>query len=276
MFKQYDGGKLDSTNFVTTDYLYVNSCGVQSTRGARFQMIRENGRVDYHILYIINGNCRVYYGGKYHALEAGNYVFYEPGHKQEYLYDEGVDTRTFWLHFHGTAVETVLKDCNLSYGPHNAEKNSRLENIFEKLVNASYPAAKQVKTYANGLLLLLLSELGGQRKNKEIPKAVAEVLEYIHLNYFLSLDIDELAKKCGLSRSRLMHVFKEVTGTSMLNYHLQFRLEKSKELLAVKSLSVAQVASMTGFEDALYFSRVFRKYVGMAPSDYRKSLRREA
>ena len=266
----YIGEQHDKFNRTSTEYLHVNSCGIQRTMGTPYRVIRKNGRVDYHILYIEKGRCRAYYDGKYHMLKEGNFIFYEPDRKHDYQFFEDCETVSFWVHFHGTGASSAISDSGICFGPHFTRKNSGAENFFQLLAKSFYPGGANQQTRLNGLLLMLLSELGDKRSETVIPDRISEVVSFIHLNYHLPLDIDYLAKMCSLSRSRFLHVFKEHMGTSPLHYPLRFKIEKAKELLTVGSLSVSQVSAMVGFEDPFYFSRVFKQYVGLPPSEFRK------
>ena len=62
--KLYIGEQQDKFNQTSSEYLHVNSCGIQRTMGAPYRVIRKNGRVDYHILYLVTGECRACYGEK--------------------------------------------------------------------------------------------------------------------------------------------------------------------------------------------------------------------
>jgi AraC-like DNA-binding protein len=68
-----------------------------------------------------------------------------------------------------------------------------------------------------------------------------------------------------------MHLFKKNIGTSVHQYHLILRMEHAKKNLAAKDFSVAEVASMSGFDDPLYFSRIFKKITGMSPKEFQKA-----
>jgi transcriptional regulator GlxA family with amidase domain len=75
-----------------------------------------------------------------------------------------------------------------------------------------------------------------------------------------------------LSPNRYSNVFKESTGTSPQQYLIDLRLQKAKELLSHTSLNIRQIASLTGFNNQLYLSRLFKKYESIPPSDYAKNL----
>ncbi|MDN5276704.1 MAG: two-component system, response regulator YesN [Clostridiales bacterium] len=70
----------------------------------------------------------------------------------------------------------------------------------------------------------------------------------------------------------LSHLFKEELNITFLEYLTMVRMEEAKKLLKDTSLSIVAIASQVGYEDASYFSKVFKKYVGISPAQYRKNL----
>ena len=74
----------------------------------------------------------------------------------------------------------------------------------------------------------------------------------------------------GLSSSYLCRIFKEETGLSMNAYITNLRMSKAGELLNDTNSYIKEVAISVGFEDQLYFSRLFKRYYGVTPSEYRK------
>ena len=79
------------------------------------------------------------------------------------------------------------------------------------------------------------------------------------------ITLQDLANVCGLSPSRLSHLFKAQVGETPLQYLEQRRIETARELLQMTSKSVAQIAYETGFNNPFYFSRVYRRRMGLPP-----------
>lgn len=99
---------------------------------------------------------------------------------------------------------------------------------------------------------------------------VEEVLKYMESNYPQSISIQSLADSLGLNRSYLHRLFKSATGASPQEYLLDLRMEKACVLLRETDLAVSIISLSVGYEDTLYFSRLFRKKKGMSPSRYRE------
>ncbi|MEG0387843.1 MAG: AraC family transcriptional regulator, partial [Niameybacter sp.] len=84
-----------------------------------------------------------------------------------------------------------------------------------------------------------------------------------------------ISKNMYLSPVYISKIFKEETGTSPINYLIQIRLEKAKEILEKNDMPINLVAKSVGYEDAYYFSKLFKKYYGSAPSAYSKQIKKE-
>ena len=85
------------------------------------------------------------------------------------------------------------------------------------------------------------------------------------------LSLEEIARHVYFSRSYLSSLFKNETGSSLFAYINRVRVEKSKVLLLDESISLLDVAALCGFEDQSYFTKVFKKLVGVSPKRYRSS-----
>jgi len=96
-----------------------------------------------------------------------------------------------------------------------------------------------------------------------------DLKEVIALHLFSNLSIDELAKLSNLSLSSFKREFKKEFNDSPKNYIISKKIEKAKELLQVSEMHINEIAYEVGFNDPLYFTRLFKKRVGTSPSAYR-------
>jgi AraC-like DNA-binding protein len=88
--------------------------------------------------------------------------------------------------------------------------------------------------------------------------------------YHLPIDLTEISKQACLSRYHFLRLFRDTFDTTPHQYLIQKRIEKAKELLRVRTLSVTDVCFEVGFESLGSFSSLFRKCVGHAPINYRR------
>jgi signal transduction histidine kinase/AraC-like DNA-binding protein/DNA-binding response OmpR family regulator len=99
---------------------------------------------------------------------------------------------------------------------------------------------------------------------------VKRTLAYFHQNYDHSLSRREVADAIGVSENHLTRIFRQELGLSPWDYLNRYRIKQAKELLLGTSDSITSVALQVGFNDPAYFSRVFRKQVGLSPSAFRE------
>ena len=96
-----------------------------------------------------------------------------------------------------------------------------------------------------------------------------QVREVIELHLYSNLKLEQLAKLCNLSLSTFKREFRKEFDNSPTNYINDKRLEKAKELLSITNLPIGEIAYETGFQDSLYFTRLFKNKIGIPPSTYR-------
>lgn len=97
-----------------------------------------------------------------------------------------------------------------------------------------------------------------------------QIREVIELHLYSNLKLDEIAKLCNLSLSTFKREFRKEFTDSPTNYINFRRVEKAKELLNISELSISEIAYEVGFQDSLYFTRIFKKRVGIPPTVFRK------
>ena len=103
-------------------------------------------------------------------------------------------------------------------------------------------------------------------KGNEITK---KAIRYISQNFSRNLTLDEVADHVHLNPAYFSTLFKQSTGSSFKEYLNMVRIEESKRLLSNTDYSIIDISLATGFEDQSYFSKVFKKYTGLTPKQYR-------
>lgn len=96
------------------------------------------------------------------------------------------------------------------------------------------------------------------------------VSNYIHENYYQSLTIASLEEQYNVNRNRLSYVFRRHAGMGPAEYLLNYRIKMAQKMLFTRNVSIQQIAQAVGITDPFYFSRVFKKQVGISPTKYRE------
>lgn len=103
-------------------------------------------------------------------------------------------------------------------------------------------------------------------------KKVQEITAYICRNYRKQFSLDNLAEYFFISKSYLSRIFKDVTGVTITEYTNIQRIKYAKGLLENKHCNITRLASDAGFDSITYFERIFKKYTGLSPLEYHKSI----
>lgn len=110
------------------------------------------------------------------------------------------------------------------------------------------------------------------RGNSENP-VVFQIKEYLHRNYAIpTLSVPDVSEHVHLSSSYVCTLFKSETGMTLNQYLTDYRIKMSKQLLADPRYKITDISSKVGYSDGNYYSKTFRKIVGLSPSEYREKM----
>lgn len=264
-----------TSEYTSNDFMHINSCDCQKLYGRNIGSIRENGRSDYHILFITEGTCFIRENGVEIPVNAGSVILYLPHERQEYYVKEGIKTTSYYVHFSGTGCERVLKDFGISSRYFHVGKAPRAEELFRRMIEEYYFKRPYSDKLCASYLYSILGLLGRKRlfsddDSVKSSNRIEQVCRKMIQDYTADVDIAAYASECNVSTSRFLHLFKESTGASPGNYISSIRIKKACELLENTDLSILNVAEQVGICDQNYFSRLFKKHMGVSPSEYRK------
>lgn len=106
---------------------------------------------------------------------------------------------------------------------------------------------------------------------KEKLTLIEEVVQYLENHYMEDLTLNQIASHFYTSPASLSRAFKDHTGETVINYLIQLRLLKAKEMIEDNlDISIRQVSHLVGYQDAYYFSKLFKKYYGKSPTLFQK------
>ena len=144
--------------------------------------------------------------------------------------------------------------------------------LFRHMQEKDYLLSYRTEEELKNTLKKLICYVCETREKEERKELVTQIKEYIRNNYSENLSATEIAGVFFLNTSYLSTLFREKAGMTMKTYIEAVRMEKAKQMLMNKELSVTEVAAYTGYSDPNYFSKVFRKYTGMSPRGYRDEM----
>ena len=136
------------------------------------------------------------------------------------------------------------------------------------------------KAYLTQLLLMIIRQFSTARFHGENYSyafethhkayVVSEIRKYLSNHYADKISLDLIAKNMYLSSAYISKIFKEETGEAPINYLIKLRLERARAQLEADSReSIKSISCSVGYDDVYYFSKLFKKYYGMSPANYR-------
>ncbi|MBQ9802550.1 MAG: AraC family transcriptional regulator [Clostridia bacterium] len=255
----------DSTDKQRDEALFINNCGYYRELTAAFSVSRPHGRSDYQLLFCARGSIAV---GK-HTLTDGDMYLFLPHERQEYTYHPAPDARYYWLHFTGTAVDSLLAELHVCGGAHACgARTDDAEALFRMIAHTIGEPVGESEVFAAALLRPLLLLMVS--KNPAMPfRTALRALDDLQKE----VNVSELAAHYGMSREHFIRTFSAYTGQTPYRYRQSKRIALAKMLLADTALSVSLIAAEVGLADPQYFSRLFKSATGLSPAAYRKSKR---
>lgn len=243
----------------------------------RIKTYRKDGRADYQLLYIADGKLQLLVNGKQQAAQKGNMILFRPGEPQMYEFYAKDKPEIYWVHFTGNNVNRILEYYNIKSvtnvfftgisGNYGWVFNQMIQELQLKRTN--FP--DMLSLYLRQLLLWI--NRNHEEEIKISASSVSDIekaLQYFNKNYYLPIEIEKYASEHGMTPCYFIRIFKKFVKTSPMQYIVSLRINSAINQLDNTDSSISKIAESVGYEDAHYFSRLFRRHVGMSPSAYRK------
>lgn len=227
---------------------------------------------DVYILHYITKGCGAFCGKKF---KEGNCYIVVPNELETLSSDNDNPYEAYWIMFKGKSALDFLKKCNL---PHHNDvfKFDKIKECCEILRNTLYnlnPSNEyeEAAIMNSALHQIMALHFGVLPANVSVDSVSRKMMKFINENYYNNITIDSIAKSFGFSRNYLYTLFKNDYGISPQTHLLNLRIEKAKELLlSNRQLLISEIALAVGYQDTLYFSRMFHKKVGVSPTEFVK------
>ncbi|MGG1554000.1 AraC family transcriptional regulator [Paenibacillus ferrarius] len=234
----------------------------------------------YLIQYTISGRGRIRIGNREYELVSGDaFLVSVPGDYHYRLPENSGKWELLYLSIRGNEVvrdiwESVIEE----KGPvlkldRNAPLIQHMFRVHQLAVNRHI----QDEFFAAALAYQHLMELrrltmpGFLYTDKPIPDWLRRTMDFLEDNYPQQITLEELAHLAELNKYTFIRLFQKATGKSPIQYLIRLRLQHSIKLLKHTEIPVQEIAAMSGFTSATYFTRVFHSWIGVTPSQFRNS-----
>lgn len=261
--------------------LIVGSCGTyRLSSHYKLPTWWRSGRPDWQLLYVASGKAHFYIKGQEVIVTAGNMVLYQLKQEMHYEYFGKDKPEVYWVHFTGGQVRSILKrhdvpmDNNVFYAGNSPTYGHLFKEMILELQTCRVGYETLLSMYLEQIFVLV------QRSRLDKSPVVSSHLQeemgiarrYFQEHYNEDINIEEYALSRNMSVSYFLKKFKEVTTKSPMQYILGIRISNAVSLLESTDYNVTEISAIIGYDNPLYFSRIFKKQKGVSPSDYRKQL----
>ena len=258
--------------------LIVTSCGTYRLKTVkRLPTWRPKGRLDYQLLYIVSGKGHFYFHGEDRVVYAGRMVLIQPRQEQRYEYFGEDKPEVYWVHFTGSDVKNILRSYNIPmddpifYSGASSTYSYLFKEMIYELQNCKTGYEDLLTMYLRQIFLLV--QRTRQEERPTVSTYIQEEMEfarrYFNEHYNEPISIQEYAESRNMSVCYFQRNFKQIVKHTPMQYLLTIRVNNAASLLETTDYSMAEIAAIVGYEDPLYFSRLFRKIKGVSPRDYR-------
>jgi len=243
---------------------------------------------DFYLMHIVlSGKGTFTCSGESYPLQAGHTFLIEPEQLISYESDSEHPWLYRWVAFHGEQAGALAGDAGFSVQQPVlfTEDMRRAGAIYRQIYTSFRAGAADAGLKSVGLLYLLFAEYSKAREAEsggpardahgEQGHLLKQVIHYLSTQYAHPVSIEQMAETLGYNRAYLSRIFKAQTGVTPVTFLLKLRIDKARQLLRERpDLTIEQIAASVGLQDALYFSKQFRRLHGQSPSAYREAMLR--
>lgn len=244
-------------------------------RADHHYMNRKEGIEEYIFLYCMEGEGTIWVNGKKYVLSANEAFCIPRFQKHCYYSDEKNPWSILWVHFKGEDTQYFpLDDCKVVKFKSSYASN-RMMFLFDLLFRAlegNYTLGNFI--YISQVLSVVLAETYHREKEHDVieqNKHVTNIVKYMYQNIGKNLYLENICEKFDLSKSYVNAIFLKCTQHAPMEFFTNLKMRQACNMLRGSEMYVYEIAQRLGYKDQYYFSRLFKKIVGMSPKEYKKN-----
>lgn len=234
------------------------------------------------IYLLTSGELSLYDGEQEFLLEKGKLYFIN-GNKLSSQSCHG-SFSTIWLHFmpkdlivcHGLYAAPLVVEI-----PQEIDCSHRVLENIDLFISNNFPSYKEyylealkMQTFLQTIVIWLLEKFPWGEVDKTVNiRRIEPAIQYINNHFTEEIRLSDLAKECCMSINYFHKLFTNTLFTTPVHYILLLRMNTALQLLVNNEYNIKEIAYQLGFNDDAYFSRVFRKFYGITPGEYKRKRR---
>ena len=273
------------TRYAFNSHLIADLTPIEIGGERDYLVDRPAGMKGYVLHLTLRGEGRITVDDQQFICRKGDMLLFPPGVIHHYGRDlDSPEWYHQWVYFHPRVYwkawlewDTILSQIGF-FRPDEPEQ-AYFTYLFSQLITIANEEQSRYRelmasNFLEQILLKRMSLLAAENSHVLIDPRITSACQFISDNLLKEkkLNIAAIAEHVCLSPSRLFHLFRQQMGMTMLQWRDEQRMTLAKELLLTTQMSIANIAYQVGFEDQLYFSRVFKKYSGVSPVQYRSDI----
>ena len=234
---------------------------------------REDGADQYILIYCIEGRGMIEVEDQKYQIGRSDAFCIPRNRRHKYYADKEEPWSILWVHFKGDSTKYFpLEECKIVHlnSRHSDNRMMVLFKLLFRVLERNYTLGNFI--YISQILSLILAEVYYREKIDESTtqdKHVTQVIRFMYQNLYRNLTLEEIAEEVQLSKSYLNAIFKTQTGHSPVEFFIHLKMQEACKLLKSTSMYIYEVSTKLGYTDQYYFSRIFKKVVGVSPKDYK-------
>lgn len=229
-------------------------------------------------IYCVKGSGWCEIGGEAHAVRAGELLVIPPGTPHAYGSDGQSPWSIYWFHAQGALLDNFLAELQVApdrplvFLGEDPQVLALWEELLDGLEHGYTPQQMlhAAQTLAHLLAVMIRHRHENWRETPDARQKINRTITYMKEHLSQPLMLDQLAALANLSRSRYAALFKAQTGFAPIDYFNRLRMHQACQWLDTTEDSVKCIANRLGYDDPLYFSRVFRSVTECSPMAYRR------
>lgn len=259
--------------------LHITDIGYYPQAHLHYRERKNEEALQFVLIYCIDGEGWFELNGKKEIVEPHQFFVLPKGVAHKYGSNKTKPWTIYWIHFDGEKAAFFADgfDHPTNISPN---KDSRIEErlqLFEEIYMTLSKGFSTNNIYYSitslfhflGSMKFLGEYRGSVESTQKQTDVIDEVIHYMRENIEQKLTLQDIATEAKLSPSHLSLLFHKKTDYSPIQYLTHLRIQRACQLLDFTDMKIIQICPKIGYDDAFYFTRIFKKTMGMSPSEYR-------